>query len=279
MQSLCIVHLLTNKMVSSFQKEREEEIYLMMEKVEKASSSSSTVNLSQLFITLTSDVMSKIALGRKYSSDEGTIDIKTLVRTFAQGRRSDFVGTLLSIQREKMTPFVFDRSDIKLIILDIFIGGTATTSTLLEWTMTELMRHPECMKKLRDEICSVSKHTLYVIINAWAIQRDIATWGLDAEEFKPERHLNSCLDFDGQDLKFIPFGSGRRLCPGIRLALVLVEVSLANLVKRFEWKVKVGPYGLDRPDLAEATGIEACRKFPLIVFPTSASSVSPTATS
>lgn len=40
----------------------------------------------------------------------------------------------------------------------MFIGGTATTSSLLEWTLTELVRHPECVKKLRDEICSVSAH-------------------------------------------------------------------------------------------------------------------------
>lgn len=41
-------------------------------------------------------------------------------------------------------------------------GAATTTFALLEWTMTELMRHPECMKKLKDEICSVSTHKLYV---------------------------------------------------------------------------------------------------------------------
>ena len=41
-------------------------------------------------------------------------------------------------------------------------AGSATTFTLMEWTMTELLRHPECMKKLKDEICSVSTHNLYV---------------------------------------------------------------------------------------------------------------------
>ncbi|KAJ4899857.1 hypothetical protein Rs2_13808 [Raphanus sativus] len=347
MKTLCNMHLLNNKMVRSFHKQREEEISTLMEKLEKASSSSSIVNLSQLFITLTSDVMSKVALGRKYSSDEGTVDIKTLVKTFARvfgtfpvaeyipslawidwirrlenadNKRTGFVETLLSIQREKITPFVFDRTDLKLVIMDMFIGGTATASSVLEWTMTELIRHPECMKKLRDEICSVSTHNSYVneddvekmnylnaviketlrlhppvsillprllsedvrlkgydiaagtqvMINAWAIQRDNATWGPDAEEYKPERHLNSSLDFQGQDYKFIPFGSGRRLCPGIRLGLVLVEVTIANLVKRFDWRVQAGPHGVDMPDLAEAAGIEACRKYPLIVFPSSA---------
>ncbi|CAA7020918.1 unnamed protein product [Microthlaspi erraticum] len=369
-KSLCMVHLLTNKMVRSFEKGREEEIELMMKKLEKASSSSSKLNISQLFITLTSDVTSKVVLGRKYSGDESTVDIKILVRTFAEVlgtfpigdyipslawidtirnldgkveevskafddflekvvqehdldadiKRSDFVDTLLSIQRDKMTPFAFDKSDIKLIILDMFFGGTASTSALLEWTMTELMRHPECLKKLRDEICTSSTHNLYVkeedvenmnylnaviketlrlhpplpvlvprqlskdvkldgydiaagtqvIFNAWAIQRDSATWGPDAEEFNPERHLDSPLDFQGQDFKFIPFGSGRRSCPGIRLALTLVEVTIANLVKRFDLRVEVEPHGDGKPDLAESAGIEASRRFPLIVFPTSA---------
>lgn len=45
-----------------------------------------------------------------------------------------------------------------------------------------------------------------VFINAWAIHRDTAKWGQDAEEFKPQRHLDQPLDFQGQDFNFIPFG-------------------------------------------------------------------------
>ncbi|CAA7022976.1 unnamed protein product [Microthlaspi erraticum] len=237
----------------------------------------------------------------------------------AHKERSDFVDILLSVQKDKTMGFEFNRSDLKIILLDMFIGGTSTTFTLMEWTMTELMRHPECMSKLQEEIRSNSPHNLYVkeeevekmtylnavvkealrlhppapllprlltedvklkgydiaagthvFINAWAIQRDTSSWGLDAEEFRPERHLNSPLDFQGQDLKFIPFGSGRRICPGIRTSLALAEVTLVNLVKRFNWRVEVGPLGDGIPDLVEAVGIDVCRKFPLIVFPSSA---------
>lgn len=105
-----------------------------------------------------------------------------------------------------------------------------------------------------------------MIINAWAIQRDPAIWGLEAEEFKPERHLDSSLDYRGKDLNYIPFGSGRRICPGIGFALGLAEGAVANLVARFDWTVEVKPPG-DQSDLAEATGIDVCRKFPLIAFP------------
>ncbi|RID59451.1 hypothetical protein BRARA_F02681 [Brassica rapa] len=130
---------------------------------------------------------------------------------------------------------------------DMFFGAAPTTFTLLEWTMTELLRHPECMKKLKDEICSVSTHNLYVteqeaekinylnllvkevLINIWAIQRDVSAWGQDAEELRPGRHLDTVVDFQGQNLKFIPFGSGRRQCPGSGYVVALVEVTLANL--------------------------------------------------
>ena len=110
-----------------------------------------------------------------------------------------------------------------------------------------------------------------VFINAWAIHRDIEKWGSDAEAFKPERHLGMHLDFQGQDFNFIPFGSGRRLCPAINFAVTLIEVALANLVNRFNWRVESRPLGDDdQYYLAETTGIEVCRKFPLIAFPSSA---------
>ncbi|CAA7058566.1 unnamed protein product [Microthlaspi erraticum] len=45
----------------------------------------------------------------------------------------------------------------------------------------------------------------------------------------------------GQDFRYIPFGSGRRLCPGIELGMVFVEMTLANLVNRFNWRVEARP--------------------------------------
>lgn len=50
------------------------------------------------------------------------------------------------------------------------------------------------------------------------------------EDFRPERHLDSSVDFRGQDFELIPFGAGRRICPAISFAVVLNEVVLATLV-------------------------------------------------
>ncbi|KAL0762159.1 hypothetical protein Bca101_078310 [Brassica carinata] len=57
------------------------------------------------------------------------------------------------------------------------------------------------------------------------------------------------------------------MCHGLDVSLT---VTLANLVKRFDWKVDVGAMGDDKPDVAEAIGIDVCRKYPLIVCPSSA---------
>lgn len=53
------------------------------------------------------------------------------------------------------------------------------------------------------------------------------------------------LNFQGQDFNFIPFGSGRRLCPDIDFATMLIEVGLANFVYRFNWRVETRPLGDD----------------------------------
>ncbi|CAI0450807.1 unnamed protein product [Linum tenue] len=63
----------------------------------------------------------------------------------------DIVDVLLQIQRETSNSAV-DRDTIKAIVLDMFAAGSDTTYTALEWTMTEILRHPRVMEKLQQEI-------------------------------------------------------------------------------------------------------------------------------
>ncbi|KAL2320166.1 hypothetical protein Fmac_029135 [Flemingia macrophylla] len=60
-----------------------------------------------------------------------------------------------------------------------------------------------------------------VYVNGLAIQRDPEAWK-DPEEFYPERFLNNEIDFKGQDFELLPFGAGRRICPGISLGMATV---------------------------------------------------------
>eukprot|EP00250_Pteridium_aquilinum_P022022 c25281_g1_i2 orf=143-769(+) len=100
-----------------------------------------------------------------------------------------------------------------------------------------------------------------IYVNAWAIGRDPDAWQ-NPLQFWPERFLGSSIDVLGQHFELIPFGSGRRICPGWRLGLLNVEVILANLLHAFDWSTS------SKPDMDEKFGIIMSRKKPLIATPT-----------
>ncbi|KAJ0971975.1 hypothetical protein J5N97_019934 [Dioscorea zingiberensis] len=103
-----------------------------------------------------------------------------------------------------------------------------------------------------------------VIINAWAIGRDPKFWDAP-EEFMPERFMNSDLDFRGQDFDFVPFGVGRRICPGMQFAVATIEFTLANLVHHFDWEMPSGLSGEDL-NMEETQGLTMHRKYPLLLI-------------
>ncbi|CAN6270519.1 unnamed protein product [Urochloa humidicola] len=106
-----------------------------------------------------------------------------------------------------------------------------------------------------------------VFVNVWAIGRDPSLWDA-AEEFMPERFLNKRgaegVDFRGLDFQFLPFGSGRRMCPGMNFALASIEIMLANLMYHFDWEM---PEGVNEIDMAEVFGLTVHRKDKLILSP------------
>ncbi|XP_042509071.1 cytochrome P450 71A1-like [Macadamia integrifolia] len=106
-----------------------------------------------------------------------------------------------------------------------------------------------------------------VFINAWAIQRDPKKWN-DPEKFIPERFLNSLVDFQGQHFQFLPFGAGRRGCPGISFGVASLKLVLANLLYWFDWKLP-GNAKVEDIDMTEAPGTALHKKTPLNLLPKS----------
>ena len=110
-----------------------------------------------------------------------------------------------------------------------------------------------------------------VVINAWAIGRDPSSWEY-AEEFIPERFTDEGssmhVNFKGNDFQFLPFGAGRRMCPGMNLGIANVELMLANLVCHFDWQL---PLGVERKDIdmTEVFGLTVHRKEKLLLIPKS----------
>ncbi|KAL3525730.1 hypothetical protein ACH5RR_014102 [Cinchona calisaya] len=243
---------------------------------------------------------------------EGLIDERLEKRKPGDERR-DVLDELLTTGEE--SPEEIDRTHIEHMFLDLFGAGTDTTSSTLEWAMSELLRHPEKMKKAQSELAEaigkgkaiqeadvarvpylhcIVKETLrlhppvpfliprrveqevdlcgynvpkgsQVLVNAWAICRDEAVWE-NALVFKPERFLESEIDIRGQDFELIPFGAGRRICPGLSLAARMVPAMLGSLLNSFDWKLEGGiePKELD---MEEKFGITLQKAHPLLAVP------------
>ncbi|VYS45917.1 unnamed protein product [Arabidopsis thaliana] len=73
-----------------------------------------------------------------------------------------------------------------------------------------------------------------IMINAYAIARDPKLW-TNPDEFNPDRFLDSSIDYRGLNFELLPFGSGRRICPGMTMGIAIVELGLLNLLYFFDW--------------------------------------------
>ncbi|XP_010554160.1 PREDICTED: cytochrome P450 71B20-like [Tarenaya hassleriana] len=143
----------------------------------------------------------------------------------------------------------------------------------LKLVLKETLRlHPPAPLLLPRETMSPIKIQGYDIpaktrlqINVWAIARDPKHWK-NPNEFIPERFIDSSVDFRGQHFEFLPFGSGRRMCPGMNLGMSAVELGLLNLLYFFDWKLPEGTTEKDI-DVEEAGTLTIVKKVPLQLVP------------
>uniref|UniRef100_A0A5B7AMB7 (S)-N-methylcoclaurine 3'-hydroxylase isozyme 2 n=1 Tax=Davidia involucrata TaxID=16924 RepID=A0A5B7AMB7_DAVIN len=208
----------------------------------------------------------------------------------------------------------FTNDQINHLLVELFVAGTDTSTTTIEWALAELIKNPESMKKVREELtreikkespkeshlpqlpylqacvketlrlhppapfliphraldsCKVMNYTIpknaQVVVNIWAIGRDPVNWE-EPLKFKPERFLNSTLDFKGNDFEFLPFGAGRRICPGLPMAAKHVPLVLASLIQLFDWSLphRNVPNELD---MNEKFGVTLHKEQPLLLIP------------
>ncbi|KAL3745397.1 hypothetical protein ACJRO7_014496 [Eucalyptus globulus] len=146
--------------------------------------------------------------------------------------------------------------------------------TYLRSVIKETLRlHPPLpllVPRATIEDCKIRGYTVprgtTVFVNVQAIATDPKSWE-NPEEFRPGRFLNSSIDFTGQNYEFLPFGSGRRGCPGRNFGVVIVELALANLLHRFDWKLPKG-MSVEDIDMEEAYGLSTHKRTPLCLIAT-----------
>nr|XP_016446971.1 PREDICTED: geraniol 8-hydroxylase-like isoform X2 [Nicotiana tabacum] len=120
-------------------------------------------------------------------------------------------------------------------------------------------------RKVEDdvEVCGyIVPKGSQVLVNVWAIGRDSALWE-EPLVFKPERFWSSELDVRGKDFELIPFGAGRRICPGLPLAaLRMLPVMVGSLLNSFNWKLEEG-IKPEKLEMEEKFGITLAKACPL----------------
>ncbi|KAL0723433.1 hypothetical protein Bca4012_038032 [Brassica carinata] len=257
------------------------------------------------------------------------IDIKTAEKSLRNDPKDasncDFLDALLDLTVGEEAEL--DYNDIEHLLLvsptvfriiktydseikDMFVAGTDTNSSTLEWAMTELLTNPKTMAKAQAEIeqmiglngfvqepdiseltyiQSVVKETLrlhppvpfllpreaetdveifgylvpkdaQVLVNVWAIGRDPGVWE-NPTQFEPERFLGKEIDVKGKDYELTPFGAGRRICPGLPLAVKMVPLMLVSLLYSFDWKLP------NAVDMDETFGVTLHKANPLHAVP------------
>ncbi|XP_075638819.1 cytochrome P450 81Q32-like [Castanea sativa] len=203
------------------------------------------------------------------------------------------IDHLLSLQKSQ--PEYYTDQIIKGLIMVLILAGTDTSSATLEWAMSNLLNHPDVLKKVTVELnnqigedklinesdisklsylqsiiletlrlyptaplllphmssddCTIQGYDVprntILLVNAWAIHRDPNVWD-DAASFKPERFETNKADA----YKLMPFGLGRRSCPGAGLAQRTMSLTLGSLIQCFEWE-RLGEKAID---MAESDG-------------------------
>ncbi|CAI9301825.1 unnamed protein product [Lactuca saligna] len=112
----------------------------------------------------------------------------------------------------------------------------------LEACLKETLRlHPPgplLLPHRATQTCEVMGYTIpkdsLILVNMWAIGRDPSIWD-DPLSFKPERFMGSKLSYKGKDFEYLPFGAGRRMCPGEALASKTILIVVASLILNFDW--------------------------------------------
>uniref|UniRef100_A0A0D9Y4Q9 Cytochrome P450 n=1 Tax=Oryza glumipatula TaxID=40148 RepID=A0A0D9Y4Q9_9ORYZ len=201
-----------------------------------------------------------------------------------------YVDTLLELE--------LGEDEMVSLCWEFMNAAAKTTSTALEWTMARLVHHSDIQRKLRHDIAkansggvSPSPYLKAVVqdlfastrrrTTCWRTREPLSTAWMDPDEFLPEQFMEGgedamvdAVSCGGAEIRMMPFGAGRRACPGASFAVSALHLFVGRLVEQFEWWPVAEDEKAAAVDFSEKTGLVTVMKTPLraLLVPTTSSS-------
>ncbi|KAH7511012.1 hypothetical protein FEM48_ZijujUnG0057500 [Ziziphus jujuba var. spinosa] len=242
MKKLCMSELLGVRTLDLHIPVRREEIKRFLKSTLRKAEKGEEMEVGAEVIRLTNNIISRMALKRRCSEDE---DEAHKVRKLIE-EMCELAGR-------------FNASDMFWFCKNLDLQG-----------------YGKRLKDVRDgeaiEDCNINGYHIpaktQIFVNVWALGRDPNHWE-NPLEFLPERFTGKKrqLDVRGQHFEYLPFGSGRRSCPGASLAMKVVQTTLGAMIQCFDWKAGEDANG--KVDMEEGPGISLPRAHPLVCVPVS----------
>lgn len=236
------------KRVQEVRKEQIETLVPLIEKRRKVLENPKTEEASKAASFSYLDTLFDLKIeGRK--SAPSNAELVTLLSEFLNGG-TDTTGTAIewAIARVIENPSIQTRlyEEIKSVVGERKVDEKDMEKTpYLNAFVKELLRkHPPTYFSLTHAVTEPAKLGGYDIptdtnveIYLPAISEDPKLWS-EPEKFDPDRFINGKEEADitgVTGVRMMPFGIGRRICPGLGMATVHVNLMLARMIQEFEW--------------------------------------------
>ncbi|KAB2013152.1 hypothetical protein ES319_D09G138000v1 [Gossypium barbadense] len=298
MKKLFMTKLLAGSQLQRFTNIGEQETIKLIKSLLNRSKAGEPCDLTAELTEVTHSTIYKMAMGRRYSNNPSqNAEIRKIIPYNCENDdEKDVIDILLETYKDADAEVKLTRDQIAAIRwamkelinhpnifkilreeIDSVVGNNRLIKEsdvpklpYLQAVAKEILRlHPPSpfLRRLSNKDSKINGFDIQkgtrVFINVYMLMRDPNCYK-EPEKFMPERFLGNCTEMKGRDFHYLPFGSGRRGCPGASLATSLLHATIGALVQCFDWKVKDG----EKAD-TEATGTGYAGAFasPLPCYP------------